>query len=130
VCAVRDVGREEEIYVQPYPSGDSRIVVSAGGGVQPVWSPTGREIFYRSTDGRKILAVDVTTQPTFRAGAPRTLFEGHFPVGTSFWTDYDVSRDGNRFLMLEAADESPSQLNVVVNWIDAFRAAPPVSVKQ
>jgi Tol biopolymer transport system component len=130
VCAVRDIGREEEIYVQPYPAGDSRIVVSAGGGVEPVWSPTGREIFYRSTDGRKILAVDVTTQPTFRAGTPRTLFEGHFPVGTSFWTDYDVSRDGNRFLMLEAADESNSQMNVVVNWMDALRASPPVSVKQ
>jgi hypothetical protein len=115
VYAVREVGREEEVYVQAYPSGDRREVVSAGGGIEPVWSPTGKEIFYRSTDGSKLFVVDVTTEPTFRSGTPRALFEGRFALGASYWADYDVSRDGSRFLMLEAADELSTRIHVLIN---------------
>jgi hypothetical protein len=63
--------------------------------------------------------VDISTQPTFNAGAPRTLFEGHFPLGSSFWTDYDVNRD-DRFLMLEGADGSNTRLDVTINWMHAL----------
>jgi serine/threonine-protein kinase len=117
VYAVREVGREEEVYVQAYPSGAGRTIVSAGGGLEPMWSGTGKEIFYRSTDGSRLLSVDVTTSPGFHAGTPRTLFTGRFALGSSFWADYDVTRDGNRFLMLEGADESSTGLNVVMNWL-------------
>jgi hypothetical protein len=57
-------------------------------------------------------------------------FEGRFLLGASFWADYDVTRDGSRFLMLEAADASDSQLNVVVNWMDALNESAPTSLPQ
>jgi hypothetical protein len=124
VYAVTEVGREEQIYVQSYPLGRGREVVATG--IEPIWSRVGNEIFYRSADGRSVMAVLVETEPTLSVGTPRTLFQGRFPVGVSFWSDYDVTPDGNRFLMLEAAEESYQQLNVVVNWFSEVQQRVPV----
>jgi Tol biopolymer transport system component len=117
VYAEKEVGREEEVYVQPYPGAGGRVIVSQGGGIEPVWSPTGREIFYRSVDGRRMIAVDVHTQPSFSVGTPRVLFEGAYPLAASYWSDYDVFRGGKEFLMVAADDAAPSELHVVINWI-------------
>jgi serine/threonine-protein kinase len=121
VYAVREVGREEEVFVEAFPSGGSRTVVSSGGGIEPVWSPTGTEIFYRSTDGRGLFAVDVATQPQLRVGTPRLLFQGSFLLGYSLWADYDVARDGSRFVMIEGTGASTSQLHVALNWMQTAR---------
>ncbi len=117
VYAARETGREEQVYVQPYPGPGSREVVSPGGGVEPLWSPTGREIFYLSVDGTKMMSVDVRTEPTLTVGEPRELFAGRFRTADgSFWSNYDVSRDGQNFLMLEADEGSTPRVNVVLNW--------------
>jgi len=97
VYAAKEVGRDEEVYLQPYPGPGDRVVVSRDGGIQPVWSPTGREIFYRSVDGRRMIAVDIETTPTVSVGTPHVLFEGAYRLGESFWSDYDVWPDGNEF---------------------------------
>jgi len=81
-----------------------------------VWSPTGREIFYRSLDGRRMMAVEVGTTRGFTASVPHQLFEfeERFRTRTgAFWSNYDVSPDGLRFLIVEdlAAVET---LNVIV----------------
>jgi hypothetical protein len=116
------VGREQEVYVQPYPGPGGRIPVSRGGGVEPVWSPTGREIFYRSVNGRRLLAVDVRTAPTFSVGMPQVLFEGDYPLRSSFWSDYDVTADGSEFLMVAGRDDAaPPGLQVVINWITELK---------
>ena len=44
------------------------------------WSPDGTELFYRSLDGRQLLTVPVTTEPTFTTGVPDALFEGAAPA--------------------------------------------------
>jgi Tol biopolymer transport system component len=116
VYAEKDVGREEEVYVQPYAGPGGRVIVSRGGGIEPVWSPTGREIFYRSVNGRRMMVVDVHTEPSFSVGTPRVLFEGPYPLASSYWSDYDVFRGGNEFLMVAADDAAPSELRVVINW--------------
>jgi len=121
VYAAKEAGREEEVYVQPYPGPGARVVVSKGGGIEPLWSPTGREIFYRSVDGRRMMAVDVQAKPVFSAGAPRLLFEGPYPLGTSFWSDYDVFPDAEEFLMIGADDVKADELHVAVNWIAEVR---------
>jgi Tol biopolymer transport system component len=121
VYAAKEGSREEEVYVQPYPGPGVRLVVSQGGGIEPVWSPTGREIFYRSVDGRRLMAVDVQTKPVFSVGTPRVLFEGPYPLGTSFWSDYDVFPDGREFLMIAADDVGAEQLHVAINWIAEVR---------
>jgi hypothetical protein len=117
VYAAKDAGRESEVYVQPYPGPGGRVTVSRGGGVEPVWSPTGREIFYRSVNSRRILAVEVRTEPTFSAGVPQVLFEGNYPIRDSFWSNYDVTADGSQFLMVAGPETAPPGLQVVINWL-------------
>jgi Tol biopolymer transport system component len=123
VYAMQEPGRDEEVYVQPYGERGGRLVVSRGGGIEPVWSPKGDEIFYRSVDGRRMMAVDIDTrrgQPV-RIGAPQRVFEGPFrAMGGSFWSNYDVTPDGQRFLMIETAEERSARINLVLNWIDGL----------
>ena len=121
VYAAKETGREEQVYVQPYPGPGGREVISRGGGIEPVWSSTGREIFFRSVDGTQIMSVDVRTETSFAAGTPTVLFAGRFAIlDGSYWSNYDVSRDGQSFLMLEADQTSTPRLNVVVNWANAL----------
>jgi eukaryotic-like serine/threonine-protein kinase len=116
-----------EIYVQPYPGPGGKWQISTEGGTEPVWNPDGRELFYRSGD--KMMAVDITTQPSFSAGKPRVLFEGRYEPAPLTNPNYDVSRDGQRFLMLKPAgqaDEAATQINVVLNWFEELkRLVPP-----
>jgi Tol biopolymer transport system component len=121
VYAEKEAGREEEVYIQPFPQPGGRVVISRGGGVEPVWSPTGREIFYRSVDGRRMLAVDVQTDPTVSVGRERVLFEAPYWLGNSYWSNYDVWPDGNEFLMVTAGDAGPPGVHVVTNWIGEVR---------
>lgn len=120
VYASLEPGREEEVYVQRYPGPSERIVVSQGGGREPVWSPAGGEIFYRSIDGQRMISVPVRTDPTLSLGAPRTLFQGRFREGF-FWSNYDVTRDGQQFLMLEVTESPPPRFNVTLNWLEALK---------
>jgi Tol biopolymer transport system component len=117
--AALEPGREEEVYVQRHPGPGERVVVSTGDGREPVWSPRGNEIFYRSIDGRRMMAVDVTTEPELRIGVPRLLFEGDFQTG-SFFSNYDVTPDAKQFLMIEGTAASQSRLRVVVHATESL----------
>jgi Tol biopolymer transport system component len=124
---ISDESGRFEVYVQPYPGPGGKWQVSTDGGTEPVWNPNGRELFYR--EGDKMMAVDVTTQPSFSAGKPKMLFEGpYLPTPVTF-PNYDVSPDGQRFLMLKSVDQSqaaPTQINVVLNWFEELkRRVPP-----
>jgi Tol biopolymer transport system component len=80
-----------EVYVRPFPSADRKWVVSAEGGVLPVWSRDGRELYYVVPGELTLMAAAIAPGDEFRASAPRALFKNS---GTVF----DVARDG-RFLM-------------------------------
>ena len=109
-----------EVYVLPYPGPGGRWQVSADGGAIPVWNRNGRELFYRSGD--RMMAVDVTLQPSFSAGEPKMLFEGQYAGA------YDVSPDGQRFLMLKPVEEAaPRQINVVLNWTEELKRLVPTA---
>jgi serine/threonine protein kinase/Tol biopolymer transport system component len=123
---VSDESGNNEIYVQPYPGPGGKWLISAEGGAEPVWNPNGRELFYRGGD--KMMAVDVATQPGFIAGKPRVLFEGQYVPSPTTPPNYDVSRDGQRFLMLkpiEQAQAAPTQINVVLNWFEELKRRVP-----
>jgi serine/threonine-protein kinase len=112
-----------EVYVRAATGGVGKWLISTDGGVEPVWSGSGSELFYRNGD--QVLAVDVVTDGSFEHRTPRVLFEGRYRLGGVNVDDtrnYDVTRDGRRFLMLKD-DEQPltSHLNVVVNWFDDFQ---------
>jgi Tol biopolymer transport system component len=119
-----------ETYVQPYPGPGGKWQISTDGGAEPVWNPTGRELFYRSGD--KMMAVDIVTQPGFSAGKPRMLFEGSYEVSAASTPSYDVSTDGQRFLMLKPVEQTqaaPTQINVVLNWFEELKQKVPTGKK-
>jgi serine/threonine protein kinase len=126
VYASNESGRNE-IYVRPYPGPGGKWQISTEGGTEPVWNPKGHELFYR--DGQKMMAVDYMAQPTFSAGKPRMLFQGPFTPTPRSASDYDVSRDGQRFLMLKAAEQVPGEISVVLNWTAELKQKVPVGNK-
>ena len=103
---ISDESGRYEVYLQPYPGPGGAVQISQGGGTEPVWNPNGRELFYWSRGfGRKgeMLAVDISTEPSFTAGNPRMIFEAAYLGSTSREVpNYDVSADGQRFLMVKA----------------------------
>jgi eukaryotic-like serine/threonine-protein kinase len=110
-----------EVYVRPFPGPGGKYQISADGGNEPAWNPKGKELFYRS--GNKMMAVEVTTRPSFSASRPRVLFEGRY--GSSGGPPA-VSRDGQRFLMQQQGEAA--QINVVLNWFEELkRRAPPAT---
>jgi Tol biopolymer transport system component len=105
---------QNEIYVRPFSGPDRRWQVSSQGGTQSLWNPNGREIFYR--DGNKMMTVAVTTEGDgLKLSPPHMLFEQRYAFGAGITiANYDVSRDGQRFLMVK--DEAGAgRLNVVLN---------------
>jgi Tol biopolymer transport system component len=127
---ISDESGRFEVYVQPYPGPGGKWQISTEGGREPVWNHNGRELFYRSGD--KMMAVDIVTQPGFTAGKPRTLFEGQYQPTAATFPNYDVSLDGQRFLMLKPVDQaqaSPTQINVVLNWFEELKQKVPTGKK-
>jgi len=123
---ISDESGRYEIYVQPYPGPGGKWQISTEGGTEPVWNPNGRELFYRSGD--KMMAVDIATQHGFSAGTPRMVFEGQYEKAPFPISNYDVSPDGQRFLMLKPVDQAqaaPTQINVVLNWFEELKQKVP-----
>jgi hypothetical protein len=92
-------------------------LITPSGGSEPSWRRDGKELSYLAADG-SLMAVTVTTKPTFEAGTPTRLFEAKMStlVNTSFTRNqYVASADGQRFLVNQAAGTPPS-IVVVVDW--------------
>jgi eukaryotic-like serine/threonine-protein kinase len=122
---VSDETGRSEVYVQAYPGPGARVQISSDGGLSPVWARNGEELFYRTpldSDGMTaMMAVDIVTKPEFRAGRPHLLFRNDYR--SSFFThpvrNYDVTPDGQRFLMVRSEDFPPeevTELRIVLNW--------------
>jgi len=122
---VSDESGREEIYVRPFPDVNSgRWQVSTGGGTQPLWSREGREVVYRS--GESVVAVPVETDPSFRAGSPEMLFAGSYFLGNG-GPNYDVTPDGERFLMIKEVESSVETPKIIVveNWFEELKRLVP-----
>jgi dipeptidyl aminopeptidase/acylaminoacyl peptidase len=100
---------QDEVYVTSFPEAKGRWQVSQGkgGGHDPIWAHNGREIFYRQDD--KVLAVKVSTAPTFSLSRPELLFE------RAYYDEWDVAADG-RFAMVGDEKTVATHLNLVLNW--------------
>ena len=123
--AIAYVGNEagrNEIYIRPFPGPGEKIAITNQGGNEPFWPPNGRELFYRNGDA--MMAVDVSTSPTLKAGTPRLLFEKHYEPSLGLFANYSVTGDGQRFVMVKRLDEgqSPTQVNVAINWFEQLKA--------
>jgi serine/threonine-protein kinase len=110
----------DEVYVRPWPAADQEYQVSTGGGTGAVWSGDSRRIIY--ADGRRIVAVDVTSAPgtsQFTVAPPQPLIHGRVPLQRV--GNYDLARDG-RLVIVEASDARVDHdLRIVFNWIEELR---------
>jgi Tol biopolymer transport system component len=109
-----------QIYVQSFPVGRGKWQVSTAGGGQPRWRRDGKELFYLTEDG-KLMAVSVKAGATFEAGTPALLFQtktyGMAIISPAFGQQYDVTPDGQRFLINEDLSElTAAPITVVLNW--------------
>jgi len=113
---VSDESGAFEVYVRPFPNvGDARYAISTGGGQEPLWRRDGKELFYRTARG-DMYAVPVTPGPVFSHGVPQPLFTNGSLAPDSYHRAYDVSPDGNRFLMINSGGRDVPTLQVVFNW--------------
>jgi eukaryotic-like serine/threonine-protein kinase len=102
-----------EVYVEPVPGPGGRWQISTAGGEQPRWVRNGKEIVYRN--GTKMMSASVQIQPGFAAAKPVELFDRKFDRGGSVG-GYDVSPDGQTFVMTRAEQANPTEIRVVVGW--------------
>ena len=116
---VSDESGRSEVYVQSFPGPGGKYSISINGGSEPVWAKSGRELFFR--DGDRMMVTEISTEPSFTASKPRILFVGAFFRSNSR-INYDVSPDGNRFVMTKDGDQAAEgQINVIVNWFDELK---------
>ena len=121
-----------DLYVEPFPPTGSRRRITQNGGVWPLWSPNGDQLFYRppALGGElTVRSVDVATEPDFGFRNEQTLpLEGFNTV--AFYRDYDITPDGERLVMVFPADQtgdaSPPRINLVLNWFEELTRLVPV----
>jgi eukaryotic-like serine/threonine-protein kinase len=115
-----------EVYVRPFPNvDDGEWQVSTAGGAKPLWARNAKELFYVGADGALLRVPVEASDATWNAGAPVKLFDGRYVnTGTSGRT-YDVSHDGQRFLMIKAPaiDASTAVLGLIVvqHWDEELK---------
>ena len=120
VAYVSNESGQDEVYVRPFRGAGGRWKISTGGGVEPVWAHSGRELFYRRPT-REMVAVRVRTDPAFEVGPQSVLFSGRdFPPADSH-QGYDVSPDDKEFLMLKRVQRAQSAPVVVLGWFEEIR---------
>jgi serine/threonine-protein kinase len=121
---------KSQVYVQAFPGPGPKIQVSNEGGTDPVWKRSGGELFYRDAD--RMMAVPISTAPALKVGRPQERWHGRYSHGMSSScgapgatsSNYDVTADGMRFLMIKDEDQdraTSKQIVVVQGWADELR---------
>jgi Tol biopolymer transport system component len=118
-----DESGTREVYVRPFPhTGTARWRVSIAGGTEPLWSRSGRELFYKN-GRRELVAVAVPRGETFTVGEQRVLFStAVYDDDDALFRTYDVSPDGTRFVMIRPPRRSSDELIVVENFFEELRS--------
>ncbi|MGH9409228.1 MAG: TolB family protein [Vicinamibacterales bacterium] len=129
-----DASGRRQIYVQAYPGPGDKHQVSIDGGNEPLWNPDPKaqplELFYRNGDD--MMVINIATHPDFHQGKPERLFSG----ATAYQTvvpnyvraNYDVTPDGERFLMLKRVGQTAApvtEIHIVLNWQEVLRRLEP-----
>jgi serine/threonine-protein kinase len=133
VAYTSDESGKAEVWIRQYPDGKKKKV-STGGGSEAAWGPDEKELelFYRN--GKSVMRVKIDTESGFDPLFPEPLFEDHYMrAAFTGHRNYDISRDGKRFLMIKRVDEQAApvtRLHVVVNWFDELKRRVPTGKKK
>jgi Tol biopolymer transport system component len=123
VAYISDESGRNEVYVRaflPDPTAAASdtggvSLISTGGGSQPRWRGDGKELYYRAPDG-KLMAVEIATNPVFRTGVPKALFQMPPSVLSTIYHSWDLAPDGKRFLFAAPTEQGTAPFTVVLNW--------------
>ncbi len=130
---------QNQVYVRPFPEVEGGLwQVSTTGGDSPLWSPDGREIFFRNGDA--VMVSSVRTDPTFSFETPKMLFQGTYvssvlAFGSWDFSTWDINPDGRRFLMMKelgaatTAERGLRKITVVLNWFEELKRLVPTGKK-
>ena len=131
-----DESGQDEVYVRPFPDVNTGLtLISTGGGSSPIWSRDGRELFYYLERpgplSDVVMAVSIDAELTFSPGVPEMLFQGEYLEPADRGQFYDVSLDGQQFLMIRdpgrtSEDERPLII-IVQNWFEELNRLAPAS---
>jgi len=121
-----------EVYVQPYPGPGEKTRVSTAGGGEPLWTPDGRELLYRSgtADRQQFVSAAIRSLSPFRVDPPRLLFDDT-PVrydSTAPGRSWNISADGQRFMLSQfvpSTDRPVTTMHVVLNWSEELKRQAP-----
>jgi Tol biopolymer transport system component len=119
ISFVSDQSGQEEVYVRDLAGERDQVLVSSEGGSEPVWSPDGKELFYRETrqENPFLVVAQIATRPALAVTGRKRLF----PIGdiqsTNPHANYSVSPDGKTFVMVRS---SPAARVVVIQNLPAL----------
>ena len=119
-----DESGREEVWVCSFPDLSNRIQISPDGGVEPLWSPDGKELYYRDISGDKLMVVSISDTNGLQAGIPEILISGKYRGWVGLWgRNYDISPDGSKFLMIEEEEieSTATQINIILNWSQTLK---------
>jgi eukaryotic-like serine/threonine-protein kinase len=106
-----------EVYVARFPGFTDKQRVSVAGGVQPRWRGDGRELFYLAPDGT-MMVVQSTLESTGKFARALPLFRTSLSPASHQISEFDVTSDGQSFLLLEPTSTRPQTFTFLLNWTD------------
>ena len=121
-------GGQANVYVRPFPEADTETLVSMNGGAEPVWSRNRPELYYRNGAGEMVV-VSVLPGPEFKTGTQQVLFSAKEYRSDFYHAAYDVTADGQRFVMIRVSESGSldEQLIVVENWFEELQRLAPTN---
>lgn len=129
VAYASDESGKSEVYVQAFPGPGAKQQVSRDGGIDPVWRRSGGELYYRNGGG--MMLVSINTARSLSVSAPTQLWKGEYSSGSGSScgmpgpasSNYDVTPDGQRFLMVQddLSWAPANRIVVVLNWTEELR---------
>jgi dipeptidyl aminopeptidase/acylaminoacyl peptidase len=117
---------QANVYVRPFPDADTETQVSVNGGRQPVWARNRPELFYLN-GAQEMVSVEVLPGTDFRTGAEQVLFLATAYRDDFYHAAYDVTADGQRFIMIRITESGSfdEELIVIENWFDELERLVP-----
>lgn len=131
VAYVSNKSGQNDVFVRPYPGPGGEVTISVGGGREPVWGPSGKQLFYRHAG--KLLSVRIEeVAGALKVGPPVALFDDTFRPDTGGaaggMANYDIAPDGQHFVVVEDQrqnDPAGARLQVILNWFEELKARVP-----
>ena len=124
IAYTSDETGERLVYVERFPQRSDKETISRVPSAHPTWSPDGRELFYVTDQGNRLMVVPLEPGPNLQVGEATSLFEGQYFTNPDL-RSYDVSPDGQRFLRIKPS--GVAEVILVQNWFEELTRLVPLN---